>query len=463
MSTATESTVVDATARLARFASALRFDDIPTDVIEHAKRCMLDALGCGLYAAKLPWCQMVTEFVTETSGSTTSVVWATGVRVGADAAALANGTAAHGFELDDIHPCGMHPGPLAVSTALALADENGNSGKDVLTAIVAGYEVGCRVGMAVQKAHMKAGFHAQGTVGAFVAAATAASMLKLDLEQTQHTLGIVGSFASGLIAAQEGAMTKRIHSGRAAQSGVIAAKLAQKGFTGIVDVLENGFGGFCRTMGGGEEELELLTEGLGTVWELNNVGFKIHPTCGSTHSALDVGKQLKEEYGFAGEDVVSATVRASTHAVLHVGWDYEPKGITAAQMNMGFTMALVLQHGEVPFDRLTEEGITDPFTVDLAKRIEMLPDEEIDALGRPGRHGSTVTVELRDGRTITGSASYRRGSQKLPVTEDEIRDKFRKLAVTALDEDKVAAVEKTVFELQEVLDIGDLTNLLATG
>jgi len=258
-------------------------------------------------------------------------------------------------------------------------------------------------------------------------------------------------------------MTKRIHSGRAAQSGVIAAKLAQKGFTGIIDVLENNFGGFCKTMGGGEEELSALTEGLGTVWELSNVGFKIHPTCGSTHSALDVAQQLKRDHDIDAHDVVSVTVRASTHAVLHVGWDYEPKGVTAAQMNMGFTMALVLQHGEVPFDRLTDEGITDPFTVDLAKRVRMLASEEIDGLGRSGRHGSNVEVELRDGRTLIGAASYRRGSQKLPVAEEELRRKYRSLASAALDQDGVRALEEKVFTLQDVVSIGELTDLLAVA
>jgi 2-methylcitrate dehydratase PrpD len=281
-------------------------------------------------------------------------------------------------------------------------------------------------------------------------------MLRLDPKQMQNALGIAGSLASGLIAAQEGAMTKRLHSGTAAKNGVMAASLAAKGFTGIQDVFENPFGGFCKTMGGGAEDLAVLTRGLGEVWETSNIGFKIYPSCGSTHSALDVARKLRADERFSAEDVEEVTVYASTHAVLHVGWPYVPNGITAAQMNLPFVMALMLLHGEVGFDQLSEEGIRNPETIEYAKRITMVADEEIDALGRPGRHGCRVVVKLKDGTTLDGSAAHRPGSPKDPVDARVIREKYEMLTREIYSPERVFKVADTVAGL-EAIEVRSLT------
>lgn len=450
-----------ATQEMADFVSRLTYDDIPADVREHAKLCLLDTLGCGLFSTTLPWCEIVNGYVTGRTTAQTSVVWGTGLRVDAEDAALANATAVHGFELDEIHPSGVHPGTVAWTTALALGDQLGSSGADVLTAGVAGYEAGTRVALSVQKAHLKAGFHAMGTIGSFIAAATAANILKLDEEQTRNTLGIVGSFASGLIAVQEGAMTKRLHAGRAAQNGVVAARLAQAGFTGIEDVLENPLGGFCKTMGGGEEDLTVLTAGLGTVWETANTGFKIHASCGATHSALDVTQQLRREYCFNADDVESMEVHASSHAVMHSGWPYDPDGgVTGAQMNYFFVLAVMLRYGEVALEALTDDGVKDLETLDVTKRIQVFADPEVDKLGRPGRYRARVRIQLRDGRVVEGSTRQRKGSKALPVPDRDVHEKFRSLASTVLPSDTVAKIQEAALGLDRLARSADLTDLM---
>lgn len=464
MTAQTEVSADSATRDMADFVSRLGFDDIPEEVRAHAKLCLLDTLGCGLFSTKLPWCQIVNRYVTGRALNPTSVVWGTGLRVSAEDAALANATAVHGFELDEIHPSGVHPGTVAWTTALALADELGSSGQDVLTAAVAGYEAGTRVALSVQKAHLKAGFHAMGTIGSFIAAATAANVMKLDEEQTRNTLGIVGSFASGLIAVQEGAMTKRLHAGRAAQNGVVAARLAREGFTGIADVLENPLGGFCKTTGGGEEDLTVLTAGLGTVWETLTTGFKIHASCGATHSALDVTQQLRREHCFNADDVEWMDVHSSTHAVLHSGWAYKPDGgVTAAQMNYFFVLAVMLRYGEVSLDALTDEGVVDPETLEVASRIRVIADPEVDKLGRPGRYRTRVIVKLRDGRVVEGSARQRKGSKALPVSDREVYAKFRRLASTVLPESTVDEVQQAALGLDGLASASRLTELLVTS
>ena len=187
-----------------------------------------------------------------------------GARTSAALAALVNGTGGHAFELDDIHKESiLHMGSLAIPAALAIAEEDGRlKGRDVITAMAAGYEVGARVGNAATMSLFFRGFHPQGTSGVFAAAAAAARMLDLDADRFQHALGIVGSQAGGLMAAQEGAMVKRFHSGRAAQSGVYSARLAQRDFTGISDVLEAAYGGYLSCYSDAPDARR-LTDGLG--------------------------------------------------------------------------------------------------------------------------------------------------------------------------------------------------------
>src|SRR3978361_244435 len=240
--------LANATRDLAHFAAALRFEDIPTRVIDHAKLCVLDGVGVAVSGPKLPWTVHVRELARSEGAAPVASFWGTPYRGSISQAALVNGTAGHAFEMDDIHKEAIAPpNSLACPVAFAFAEAAGGmSGPDVLTAIVAGYEVGTRVGNAATMALFLRGFHPQGTSGAFVAAATAGRMLGLPADQMQHAFGIAGSMGAGLMAAQEGAMVKRLHAGRAAQAGVQAALLAQRGFTGILDVLEAGYGGFLR-------------------------------------------------------------------------------------------------------------------------------------------------------------------------------------------------------------------------
>jgi 2-methylcitrate dehydratase PrpD len=253
-----------ATRRLADFSSSLRFADLPADVVEHLKLLVLDGLGCCLYGAGLPWTQTLISMIEEQGGAAQASVFGTNLRTSVSNAALINGTAGHAFELDDIHRGAiLHPNSLCPPVVLGLAEWRGDrTGADALTAIAAGYEVGTRIGLAATQALFFRGFHPQGTTGVFAGAAAAARAIDLDANDTQHALGIAGSQAAGLMAAQAGAMVKRMNAGRAAQSGVYGALLAERGFTGITDVLEAPFGGFLSAMSA-EPDPARLTDGLG--------------------------------------------------------------------------------------------------------------------------------------------------------------------------------------------------------
>src|SRR5579859_5518985 len=246
MSSSQPPLLAHATRDLARFAAKTTFADIPADIIERIKLSFIDGLGVCLQGSTLPWTQKVYEIVRDEGGKPLASVWGTGHRTSLTNAVLVNSTAGHAFEMDDIHKESIiHPNSLAVPVALALAEADPSlNGRDVALSLAVGYEVGLRIGNAATMSLFLNGFHPQGTSGAFVAAATAGKLLKLDTEAMQNALGIAGSMAAGLMAAQEGAMVKRLHAGRAAQGGLLAALLARRGFTGISDVVETGYGKF---------------------------------------------------------------------------------------------------------------------------------------------------------------------------------------------------------------------------
>src|SRR5215468_3674571 len=229
-----------ATRELAEFAAALSYDDLPKPVVDRLKRCVLDALGCCLFGVTLPWTRMLIDLAREEGSNQQARLIGTSLKTSVSQAVLISATAGHGFEMDDIHAAAhLHAGSLALPSALALAEKQGSiDGRSFIGALAAGYEVGLRVSLAATGKLFMRGHHFQGACGPFVAAAAAVNLLRLPSEAARHTLGIAGSLGAGLMAAQEGAMSKRLHSGRAAQAGVTAAYLAARGFTGIPNVLE---------------------------------------------------------------------------------------------------------------------------------------------------------------------------------------------------------------------------------
>src|ERR1700722_19489241 len=276
----------DATRALASFAAETPDRAIPADVIERVKLSFLDGLGVCLRGTTFPWTQMGREVVQAEGGNAVASLWGTGARTSLTNAVLFNGTAGHAFEMDDIHKeSTIHPNSLAVPAALALAEADpSRSGRDIVTALALGYEVGLRIGNAATTSLFLNGFHPQGTTGAFVAAATAGRLLGLDAVRMQHALGIAGSMGAGLMAAQEGAMVKRLHAGRAAQSGMLAALLATRGFTGISDVVEADYGGFLSSFSR-TPNVERLLEGLREDWGVRKIGFKRYTNVPSIYSA----------------------------------------------------------------------------------------------------------------------------------------------------------------------------------
>jgi len=452
---------------VAEFVSGLRYEAIPREVRERAKLLILDSLGCALYGAHLPWCRILQRTLKKLDSSTACGVWGTSQKLSAPHAALANGTQIQGFELDDVHREGvLHVGAVVLPALLAVAElRRGMSGREFLTAAVAGYEVGPRVGLCMGPEHIGQGWHSGATLGVFSAGAGAARGLKLDADKTVHALGIAGTQAAGLMAAQYGAMVKRMHAGRSSQSGLYGALLAEGGFTGIADVFESEYGGFCTTFSRSQDRFRLaeLTAGFGSVWQTMGVALKFYSCVGSNHTTLDALREIRSERAFGAKDVKKIVVHASQVTVDHAGWKYRPESLASAQMNLAFCAATFLLEGDCFVDQFSERIVADPKRLALAEKIEVRPDPGISARGAKYRHSVRVEVMLEDGSLLERSVETPRGSEPHFASEAQVVGKFEKLAAHALKRSQAAQLRDAVLGLENLRDAARLAQLMRVG
>ena len=450
---------------MAAFVSGLTYDKIPEEVRHRNKLLMLDALGCALYGADLEWSRILQDKLESVDATRTCGIWGTNKKLSAPHAALVNGTQVQGFELDDVHRAGvLHVGAVVLPALIAVTEmKPGMSGKEFLTSSVAGYEIGPRVGLCMGPSHIASGWHSGATLGVFSAAAGAARGLKLDTDKTVHALGIAGTQAGGLMAAQFGAMVKRMHAGRSSQSGLYGALFAEAGFTGILNVLESEYGGFCTTMTQSTDKFNLkeLTAGLGETWQTMGVALKFYACVGTNHTTLDALRDMRAERPFTPDDVKKIVVHGSAVTVHHVGWKYEPQGLTSAQLNMPYCVAAWLIENDCFVDQFTEKMVADPQRMKLAEKVEVVHDPAITALGAKLRHKVHVELHLNDGTVMKRTVTAARGSEDFFATDAEIIEKFEKLAIKALPKARVAELRDAVMGIEKLPDATVLSKLLS--
>src|SRR6185295_16891799 len=291
-------------------------------------------------------------------------------------------------------------------------------------------------------------------------AATAARMLELNADRFQHALGIVGSQAGGLMAAQEGAMVKRFHSGRAAQSGVYSAALASADFTGITDVLEAAYGGYLSCYSN-EPNAARLTAGLGTTWETLNVGYKPHASVTSIHTALDGLAEIMRENKLSPEDVEQVEAGLSPMTHVHCAWDYKAQGVTAAQMNLYYGLAVIALDGMAFTEQYRQDRLAEPKILGFIKRCSAYVDPEIEKMGAPFRHAARMKVRAKGGRSYEKLLLHRRGSPEHPLKPEEIEYKFRNVVSACLSKSDTDRIVKLVDSLERLQDLSELIGLIA--
>jgi 2-methylcitrate dehydratase PrpD len=365
---------------------------------------------------------------------------------------MANATGVHGFELDDVHLQGqIHPGAVTLPAVMALAEREGSSGADVLRAVLTGYEIGIRLGIAAGRGHGLSGFHPTGTIGCIAAAAAAASLLRLDAETATHALALGATQASGLYSARTGGMAKRFHAGHAASAGVTAATLAAKGFTGAPTAIEEAFGGFLTAMRCDGDHAAIAV-GLGEHWEAAGVGFKIYATCASAQTIVAGVRELVAQ-GVTPQNLRRLDIFMGRIAVSNVGWRYVPADVVAAQMNGSYAAAVTLIDGDAFIAQFAEDRIHDATIFDLTSRVTFAVDPEIESGGLGLRHASRLVAHLADGRVLEAYNAQRPGGPGKEIPRARIIEKFLRLAGPAIGDRRAERLLDGVQHLQTLEDI----------
>jgi 2-methylcitrate dehydratase PrpD len=415
--------IVDEFAKYAQFEARR---ELPGEVAHHAKRALIDwfsALFPGI--AEAPGRQLMRAHASELGHGQSSLPGQRTTAFPATAAWI-NGSISHTVEFDDIFRDAIyHPGCPTIAAALAVAEDRGRSGADLLKAITIGYEISTRIGVAVQPSHYRF-FHTTGTVGCFGSAAATAALLGGDNPDVmRHALATAASFASGLQQAfRSDAMTKALHAGHAAWVGVTAGLGAASGITGALDILE-GAAGFGAAMSV-EPKWHLATEGLGTRYNIQSITQKNHGCCGHTFAAIDAMLEIRQQHRIDATQIES--IRVDTYkTALDVTGNFEPRTAFEAKFSLPYVVSHALLHGAVRLNAFDQTRLADADLRLLMSKTKLHADPELSARF-PGVRAARVTVTLRNGQVLEQFAPCRKGDPEAPLTDADLNDKFVELA-----------------------------------
>ncbi|MEM1509993.1 MAG: MmgE/PrpD family protein [Sulfolobales archaeon] len=446
---------------LARFIYEVKYEDLPSEVVEKAKTCFLDYVGVALAGSQTEFGKTITKLVKRLGGVSESTIIGDGSAVPSVNAAYVNGALAHIHELDDGHRVAMgHPGAPVISAALAVSEKVDASGKELIEAIVIGYDIFIRIGAAVNPSHFRRGFHTTSTCGVLGAAAAAGKLLDLDVDRLANALGIAATQASGLMEVTRGeSVIKPLQPARAAQSGVLSALLAQSGLTAPKTMLD-GESGFLRAYSDGYD-VRKITEGLGATFRIMEVYFKFHASCRHTHPAIDAVLELRRRYGISPEDVREVEVKTYSAAYELCGREYTPKTVSAAKFSIPYCVAIALAEGQVSPGAFTENKIRDSNILTLARKVRVVLDPELDRLV-PAERGARVKLVLKDGRSVETLVRNPYGEPETSPTNNDIKNKFISLTSGILDSQRTAELLGIIDHLDDIRNIKLITDRLRT-
>jgi len=447
------------TERLADHWAGLKYDDLPDHVVVGIKDHLLDTLAVAFYGARTTEARTVIDALAEVqrTGSGT-LVWGTDVRLTPAHAALANGTSAHVRDFDDGGGPG-HAGSTVIPAALAVAEATGASGRDLLTATVAGYDIGYRAlkalgGFAMHTDH---GWHSSGTMGSLAAAGAAAKCLRLSAGQYADALGIAGSFTGGIWAFKDdGSMTKRLHPGKAGETGVDAAILARAGITGPHRLFEAQWGGMFATYNGGKGFPDDAVEGLGVDFNVDSSYLKPYACCRGSHSAIDTVLALVRSRPLRAEDVRSVRVTAGETAINMLSVD-PIETVFDAQFSLPYAIGLALCGGRLGLDDYEPLRLEEPRIRETVAKVSMHVDPAIQL-----EDGPRLEFELSNGEKLTlhaGNPTTAKGSEHKPMTHDEVVAKAKAL-VDPIGHDAATELVGAVENLDRAPDVSELLHAL---
>jgi 2-methylcitrate dehydratase PrpD len=446
-----------ATAEIARFVVETEFKKIPSEAVTMAKTAMLDCLGVALAGSKESSASICAEIARQEQAKEESSVIGQGFKSSAMHAAFANGTAAHALDFDHSFTLMGQPTAPLIPAIISLGESLGASGRRCLEAYVAGFETITKLVMSLRQ-RSEDGWHPPSSFGSFGAGVACAKLQGLDQTQVEMTLGTAASMASGLVC-NFGTMSKPLHVGLGARNGVVAAKLAQSGFTANKQAIEAGLGFYEVFYPGAEPDTRPLEE-LGTAYELINSGIRIKPyPCGGlTHPAIDGVLEFKAKHGITAEMVESIDVGVARHTFERIVFRVPENGLQG-KFSMPYLLARAIIDGKLFLDAFTDSAVRDTNVLRLAEKIQMYLDPDLQPTAQ-GSRPCKVTIRLRDGRSFSRQIDYAKGSREAPMSADELKRKFIGCAREALDDGSIERIIEYVEHLETLEDIRPMCQLL---
>lgn len=438
----------------ARWAVAQQGAPLPSEVLHHTKRAVVDWFAAVVPGGGMPPAQILTAALVDERTVGGAQLLPSGRYTSMRTAALVNGTAAHTAEVDDIFRDGVyHPGAPTIAAALAAAQVLGVDGDSFLRAVWVGFELSTRVAATIQPAHYRY-WHTTGTVGTLGAAAAVATLLGCDADRFTHAITTATTMAAGLQQAfRSDAMSKPLHAGHAAEAGTLAALAAHSGFTGAPDILE-GAAGFGAAMSDAPDWSQVFDD-LDEVRNITRMTFKNHACCGHTFAAIDGALQLRDEEAIAVDEVARVEVETYGTAIKVAG-NPEPTTTFEAQFSIPYTVAAALSLGSVRLAAFGPDVLHDPALRELVARVDVEVDPELDA-AFPGQRGARVRIHRHDGTTVERFRHTRKGDPDLPLTDEELTGKFHDLVEPVLGRSTSDALASTLWTLEDQAALGDLT------
>ena len=458
---------MDSSQVLARYVAELKFDDLPASAVEATRRNLLDTVGVAIAGAMAPGCREVVRMVLDNYAGSQSTVWGTRRRATAAEAALANGMMAHAHDFDDTHDIAvLHAGVSVVPAALSIADwKGGVSGQELITAVTAGLDVVCRLGVATRVSPVVRGWAYTATHGLFGATAVAAKLLKLNAELTGHAFGIAYAQAAGNCQCLvDGALTKRMQPGFAARNGVLSAMLASSGITGTTATFD-GTHGFAKVYLGGEFDPGVLLRGLGSHFEHQNLGYKPYPSCRHTHAAIDAALQLAREHDINAQDVDAISVGVHEEGYANVCIPAEvksrPRVVVDAQFSIPFCVATALIKREVFISDFTPAGLSDPQVLRLAALVRPHVDPHLQKQHGRGVSPASVAITLKNGKVHSATRIVAHGGVDAPMDFEMLAAKFRRCASYAGGSFTEAQTRRLIDMFRDLESLGDVRLLMS--
>ncbi len=448
-----------ATQDLAEYVSKTSFPALPKEVVRKAKGIILDTLGCAIAGHTLARheFQWICDPVKDMGGNPESTVWADGFKTSCPQAALVNGTLVHTIDFDDTHLGSIaHLGASVVSSALAMGEKVGADGQSILTAMVLAYEVAGRIGKAVMPSHYKY-WHPTGTLGTIATAVVAGKLMSLGADRMEQAISLAGDGASGMrYCIDFGDFSKSLHPGFGAWKGILSALIIAKGATGPKGLLEYK-SGFCRAYAE-EPAMKHLTENLGSSYEVLQDSLKAFPTILCSHTPIQGTITLMKEKNLHLEDVDAIHFRVTPTAPGQ-GMNYAPDSPLSARLSIPYCVSRAAADGYISMDQFREEKIFEPRIQDFMKKVTLESDPGFNQK-YPGTLAAEMEIRTKDGKRFTGESIYPKGHPQNPMTDEEIKDKFRRLSLNTLDRVQTEKIIEKVYDLEWVERIDELVRLL---